>query len=280
MTHMKKINLFVFTFLVSIVLFMTSCVSSGNSSSDTYYSTVAQMHYDTGGAYYYFTAEGYTLIPSETSLSNVRTKYSFSAKSDMTYIVYTFDKTANPNYQTTKTLSVELQGAVALIGTTVLTTRGANNDSTIVKTTTMPILNPVSLNSVTSYPFLIANNTYLLLGANYYVTDPYNTYPYFTVVYYPSETKSGDTTLNLYLAFSSTDKGLTYQTSNIGSAFPGLFIKSFNIADVLSNFKNTTGKDPTTVCLKATVSEEWSMNKSDWTTGTYSADYKSVCITE
>jgi hypothetical protein len=267
---MKKFKLFAFALLATLSLGMTSCLSDSSSTSTG--GMIAEVYNATGTTF--FVSGSTKIYPTSTSLSSVESTYSFNATSGMAYIYYTYDANseANKNYSTTNILSVDLQYAVSLKGTTVEPTiEGASNDSVA----TNPIVGLQAMSSSSEDQFAVVNNRYLVAGVNYYLSKAYH---YFTLVYYPSETKSGDTTLKLYLRHRSLlDTTPLYTSSDLASTYPSYYFKSFDLENVLADFLSTAGADPTKITVYAQVSSlSTNFDLSTISETAYTIDYSSA----
>jgi hypothetical protein len=244
---MKKIKLFTFALLATLSLGMTSCLSDSSSTSTG--GMIAEVYNATGTTF--FVSGSTKIYPTSTSLSSVESTYNFNATSGTAYIYYTYDANseANKNSSTTNTLTVDLEYAVSLKGTTVEPSiAGASNDSVA----TNPIIGLQAMSSNSEDQFTIVNNRYLVAGVNYYLSKAYH---YFTLVYYPSETKSGDTTLKVYLRHRSLlDTTPSSTSSDLASSYPFYYFKSFDLKNVLTDFQSTAGAAPKNITVYAQVS--------------------------
>jgi len=272
---MKRFKLlFVFALFSSLVVSMTSCLSNDDNSSSTGYaimqvsSTLGSIVLKTGDL---------TIYPSSTSLSTVETNYSFKATSGMAFVYYSYDinSTENKNYKTTKVLYVDLLAAYSLDNTVEEPqTKGASNDST--STASIIGLNSPNGNAYGYYTYTDGTSTYLVTGINYFLTESTADTHYFTLVYYPKDTESGDNTLNVYLHHRSTDTTGVYLSSSAVDYVPSFYYKSFNITQILADFAEKSGTTaPAKIVIHTTENQETG-SLTDSNDNTYSLEYKTV----
>jgi hypothetical protein len=245
---MKKFKLVALTLLTTLLFGMTSCLNDDSSDSQGY--QIVEIMNSVGSTY--FMAGTTKIIPSSKSLASVQSSNQFNASSGMAFIAYTYNPNddSNKNYKTTNTLYVELTGAVSLNNSVVSTTRSAANDSV----STNPVVSLSSVSSTTSEDhFYIYDNRYLITGVNYYFSRPWH---YFTLVYYPEETKSGDSTLNLYLRHRAyNDASPTYVSYEYAGYYPQFYYRTFDLASVFSQFAVKAGRNyPSQITLSVPVS--------------------------
>jgi hypothetical protein len=271
---MKRIKLLLISALLTtfMVFTMTSCLNSDDGNTSTSVGIV-QVSSSMGSTVFKFGE--YTLVPSSTSLSSVESNYNFHATSGMAFIQYTYDTstTENKNYETTKILYVDVTAAFSMTATVEEpTAKGASNDSTA----TAAIHNLASPNGNT-YGYYLYNDgysTYLITGINYYLTETTANAHYFTLVYYPNNTDSGDTTLNLYLRHRSSDTTGSYLSYTIANYVPSYYYKAFDLTQILLDFadKSQTAA-PTKIIVHTDENQETgSITNAD--SNTYELEYK------
>ena len=181
--------------------------------------------------------------------------------------------TENKNYETTKILYVELTAAFSLTATVEEpTVKGASNDSTA----TAAIHNLSSPNGNT-YGYYLYNDgysTYLITGINYYFAESTVNAHYFTLVYYPNNTNSGDTSLNLYLRHRSKDTTGSYMSYSYAGYLPQIYYKAFDLTQILKDFaeKSQTAAPSKIIVHTDENQETGSVTNAD--SNTYELEYK------
>lgn len=234
--------------LMSTLLFgLTSCLNGSDDSSSNYQQGVVRVESSLGTTYF-VAKNGTKLIPSSTSMSNVASTYKFNAQSGLAYIVYS-TSTSSSSSTTSGTISVELSYAASIQGTSqVVNTPGDSNDSIA----TRPILELAALSTSSDDRVLLYDNSTILMGVNYSFSKTAHS---FTLVFYPNDVKSEETTLKVYLRHRSTDTGSNYTSYYYAGQAPSLFYHSFDISNMVSLFKAKSGKTPTDIEVVTDVNE-------------------------
>lgn len=247
---MKRIKIWSLVLLSTLVLGLTSCLNSSSDSDSTYTGIVKVV--SSYGSIYFQTQTGTLLIPTSTSLANVESTNKFSATSGLAFIAYTKVTSSSTSTSTTQ-INISLSYAVSLEGTSISTTKGADNDS-INKVTQSPLISLDPLSNTSEDKFTLYDSTYgnLLIGADYYFSTPNH---YFTLVFYPADVTSGATTMDIYLSHHTTDTSAAYTSSYYVGRYPSLYYHSFNIADMVSQFTTKAGNAPTKIALHTNINE-------------------------
>lgn len=261
---MKRIKIWSLVLLSTLVLGLTSCLNSSSDSDSTYTGIVKVVSYL--GSTTFQTQSGVTLVPTSTSLASVQSTNKFSATSGLAFIAYT--KVASTSTSTTQ-INISLSYAVSLEGTSISTTKGADNDS-INKVTQSPLISLDPLSNTSEDKFTLYDSTYgnLLIGADYYFSTPNH---YFSLVFYPADVTSGATTMDIYLSHHTTDTSAAYTSSYYVGRYPSLYYHSFNIADMVSQFTTKAGNAPTKITLHTYINE--TDTKLPSTEKTYTINY-------
>ncbi len=242
---MKKLKLFVLSFTLLMIPFLSSCIDSGSddSSSKTYYGFARVVNYM--GSYWLKVDSGETLIPTSASLSTLASNGLKIESIDKAYIAYTL---VDPNELTSqaskdasdRTYNVVLAYVASVDRNVASVTKGSANDSI----STDPIL---QLDLMTQTSQLYINKGYLMIAPSYYF---YSKTHYFTMFNYTDQSFQAvsDPTkpdvLNLYLSHNdNSDTKLTgYLSSNVGGTYPFLYFMSFNINSILNSLPTTKSK--------------------------------------
>jgi hypothetical protein len=267
---MKRLKFLSFILLSTLVLSLTSCLGNDSSSSGTY-AGVFKVYNLNGQTY--FASGTYKIIPSTTSLATMESTYGFNITSGLAYIVYSYDSSnqtssSSTSSSTTTTLNVDLTYAESLNVSnrfTISTTRGSANDSIA----TQPIIQLNQVDASSSACLSVFDSHFLLMLPDYMLS---NAYHYFTLVYYPNETKTGDTEMTLYLRHRSNDQGTTYTSINmVGGYFNRLYYKVYDIENFLDEFRAQAGALPTKITVSTAISS--SLDVNDATEQKYSTTY-------
>lgn len=259
---MKSLKIYSLVLLTALAFGLSSCL--GDSDSDKSGGGIFEVVNTVGTTYFKVPGGTLKVIPSAASLSSVN----FTATSGMAYITYTYtDDTSSTGSQ-----NVTLTNAISLTNPTVMTTKGAANDS--VSTNAIYSLDALSSTSSTSTEdrIYIYDQQYLLAAVNYYA---YSFLAHtFTLVYYTDQTKVGDTTMNLYLRHTSKDSNTELALSSYyATYYPSIYLKSWDIYSFTAAFRAVTGSYPKTVTVHIPYSE--STTDATFTDKTYSTSFSS-----
>jgi hypothetical protein len=236
---MKSLKIWSVLLMSTLLFGLTSCLNGSDDSSSNYQQGVVRVQ-NSLGTTYFVAKNGTKLIPSTTSMQNVESNYKFTAQSGLAYIVYS-TSTSSSSSTTSGTISIELSYAVSIQGTSeVVNTVGDSNDSIA----TRPILELSALSTSSDDRMLLYDNSTLLMGINYSFSKPAHS---FTLVFYPNDVKSEETTMKVYLRHRSSDTGSTYTSYMYAGQAPSLFYHSFDISNMVSLFKAKAGKTPTDI---------------------------------
>ena len=241
---MKKLKLFVLSFTLLMIPFLSSCIDSGSddTSSKPYY-VFAIVEKSMGT--YLIADSGETLIPTSASLSSLASKGLNINAIDKAYIAYTLVDPSQVTAQASKdpsdrTYNIELTYIASIDRKVAFVTKGSANDSI----STDPIL---QLDLMTQTSQLYINKGYLMIAPSYYF---YSKTHYFTMFNYTDKSFQAvsDPTkpdvLNLYLSHNdnSDNKLNGYLSTNVAGTYPFMYFMSFNINSILNSLPTTKSK--------------------------------------
>jgi len=243
--EMKKLKLFVLSFTLLMIPFLSSCIDNGSddSSSKTYFSFARVVNYL--GSPWLIADSGETLVPTSASLSTLASNGLQIESIDKAYIAYTLVDPNEVTAQASKDASdrrynVVLTYVAPLDRKVASVTKGSANDSI----STDPI---VQLDLMTQTSQIYINKGYLMIAPSYYFKSKTH---YFTMFNYTDQSfqavsdPSKPDVLNLYLSHNdNSETNLSgYLSSNVGSTYPFLYFMSFNINSILNSLPTTKNK--------------------------------------
>lgn len=243
MKQMKFIVVAVMAVLMSMSV--TSCMKGDDNPNQTAGGIVEISSY-MGLTSMTMLDGGYKILPLNTTVEKI------FPSDKMGYVVYSFDPNseANVNFQSTKTISANLEYAVSIDNAVeVASTKGAPNDS-VGDASIKGIQNIIDSGAA---KFTIKKDK-AIMGVEYYMTKKEH---YTSLVCYSDEMTSSSTDLVLYLKhdMNGDDKNASGTSYNYyQSGYIPFYIKSFDLNQAISAFRRNVGNEPQNIVIKASVS--------------------------
>ena len=207
--------------------------------------------------------DGLTKInPTAASLASAASNMGFKPENtNIAYVMGTYDESLNPNIAESKEYkSVNLTYAISLDDKTVITERGAANDS-VNRAPIININNSTDLSSADKdfhKPWFFYDKTTLMLPINYFV---YKAGAHkFTLVYYPEDNANGNKTLKLYLRhYDAGDKSTSTNSLNNSGQLPYIYYYAYDLRNIFMSYSRAVNSSE----YPSSVTIEYVTNSSD-----------------
>lgn len=240
---MKQLKFLMIAFTLLMGFSLTSCLNSNSDSLPQVGGFVKVNDLSFFGTEFVY-VDGVTKIyPTVASLSSMEGNMGFKASStNIAFVQGTYDETVNPNPIENKEFKdVNLSYAISLDAKILATERGADNDSV----NGAPIIDIdnsklISVGGETHKPWFFYDKTTLMLPINYYL---YKAGAHkFTLIYYPADNNSVDTTLKLYLRhYNADDKSTSANSMNNSGEMPFIYYYAYDLTSIFGSYARATG---------------------------------------
>ncbi len=237
---MKRLKFLMVAFTLLMGISLTSCLNSSDSeSSFDGYGYMRAKNYM--GISWFEDLDGNKYYPTESSLATMKSNYGFDiTESDLVLLYY-------KNVETANTAGKSIQ----LVGATSVDSYGTEMEETIedMQVGNAPVVSLTPVDNYGNYRPSLYGAEMVILPISWKMENKVETLAQHTFrLVYVKEAQKDGTELVLYLQH---DKGTDTKTD--GNA---LRTKAYDIKNIMNAIKNSTGKYPAKVTIKAKVADD------------------------